>query len=334
MHIPENYVSPTTCATLTAAMLPIWYISLNKVKAQLKDKPEKIPSIGIAAALVFLIMMFNLPVPGGTTAHAVGAVLVAILFGPYISCISVSLALLIQAVAFGDGGILAFGVNAFNMAFIMPFVGFTIYNLFAKKNHDRLGAAVGSYLGIALASLSVAIELGIQPMFFRSASGAPKYFPYGLNVTIPAMLSVHLLVIGFVELFLTVGIYTYVKKISQNDIYYYSKPTTSLKALHGLKRFWIAALSFLALLTPLGLLVKGDAWGEWSNATLLKMLQAEGVSKILPTGMANGFKFNAPFPDYTIKNTGNISGYILIAATVVAVVLILFKVNQNETNKD
>ena len=65
-------------------------------------------------------MMFNIPLPGGTTGHAVGGTLIAILFGPYAACLAVSVALLIQALFFGDGGILAFGANCFNMASSCP----------------------------------------------------------------------------------------------------------------------------------------------------------------------------------------------------------------------
>ena len=68
-------------------------------------------------------MMFNVPVPDGTTAHAVGAVLVAVLLGPWAAVIAVSVALAIQALFFGDGGVLAFGANCFNMAVVMPLVG-------------------------------------------------------------------------------------------------------------------------------------------------------------------------------------------------------------------
>lgn len=38
-------------------------------------------------------MMFNLPAPGGTSAYAVGAVLIAILLGPWASCLAVSVVL-------------------------------------------------------------------------------------------------------------------------------------------------------------------------------------------------------------------------------------------------
>ena len=81
-------------------------------------------------------MMFNVPLPGGTTGHAVCGTLVAILFGPWAATIAVSIALAIQAVFFGDGGILAFGANCFNMAFVLPLLGYTVYKLIAGKNPD------------------------------------------------------------------------------------------------------------------------------------------------------------------------------------------------------
>jgi len=71
-------------------------------------------------------MMFNVPIPGGTTGHAVGGVLAAILLGPWGACIVITVALVIQALLFGDGGITAIGANCFNMAFVLPFAGYYI----------------------------------------------------------------------------------------------------------------------------------------------------------------------------------------------------------------
>lgn len=94
MHIPENYLSPSTCAVMTAAMLPAWGYSINKVRTEIPK--AKMPLLGIGAAFSFLGMMFNVPLPGGTTGHAVGGTLIAILTGsPAAGCISVSIALLI-----------------------------------------------------------------------------------------------------------------------------------------------------------------------------------------------------------------------------------------------
>ena len=132
MHIPENYLSPSTCAVMAAAMVPVWTYSVKKVKEEIPK--VKMPLLGIGAAFSFLGMMFNIPLPGGTTGHAVGGTLIAILTGsPSAGCIAVTIALLIQALLFGDGGILAFGANCFNMAFILPFLGFAIYKLIWEK---------------------------------------------------------------------------------------------------------------------------------------------------------------------------------------------------------
>ena len=142
MHIPENYLSPSTCAVMAAAMVPVWGYSINKVRTEIPK--AKMPLLGIGAAFSFLGMMFNVPLPGGTTGHAVGGTLIAILTGsPAAGCISVSIALLIQALLFGDGGILAFGANCFNMAFVLPYLGFFLYKLLLNKTGMRKLSAAG-----------------------------------------------------------------------------------------------------------------------------------------------------------------------------------------------
>src|SRR3954471_17164104 len=143
-------------------------------------------------------MMLHVPIPDGTTAHAVGAVLIAIVLGPWAAAIAVSIALLIQAVFFGDGGVLAFGANAFNMAFVMRFAGYGVYRLIAGRSpltsrRRALAAGAGGYVGINLAALAAAIEFGLQPMF-HAADGTPLYAPFDLSETIPAMMLAHLTV--------------------------------------------------------------------------------------------------------------------------------------------
>ena len=55
MHIPENYLSPVTCAILTGAMIPVWIHASKKVKEELSK--EKIAMIGVGAAFSFIGMM-------------------------------------------------------------------------------------------------------------------------------------------------------------------------------------------------------------------------------------------------------------------------------------
>lgn len=72
MHIPENYLSPQTCAAMIGVMAPVWGVSIAKVKKQIRKNRSLVTQMGIGASFAFLVMMFNVPVPGGTTAHAVG----------------------------------------------------------------------------------------------------------------------------------------------------------------------------------------------------------------------------------------------------------------------
>src|SRR5215831_12046884 len=131
MHIPDGYLSPETCAVGAALMVPSWSAAGRRVRRIVKSR--YVPLLAIGAAYAFLVMMFNVPIPDGTTAHAVGAVLIAVVLGPWAAVIAVSIALLIQALFFGDGGVLAFGANAFNMAFVMPFVGYGVYRLISGR---------------------------------------------------------------------------------------------------------------------------------------------------------------------------------------------------------
>ena len=199
MHIPENYLSPETCAVMTLAMAPAWYMAVAKVKKEIPK--ERLPLLGVGAAFAFLAMMFNIPLPGGTTGHAVGGTLLAVLFGPWAACLAISVALLVQAVFFGDGGILAFGANCFNMAFVLPFAGYGIYSLVKKlmPAHAIAAAGIGAYVGINGAAFCAAVEFGVQPLLFQDAAGQALYCPYPLSVSIPAMMLGHLTLFGLAE---------------------------------------------------------------------------------------------------------------------------------------
>jgi len=319
MHIPDNYLSPSTCAAMGAVMIPVWALSVKKVKKEITR--AKMPLLGIGASFSFLMMMFNVPLPGGTTGHAVGGTLLAILLGPFSACISVSVALLIQALFFGDGGILSFGANCFNMAFVLPFVGYAVYKFIKDRVHSEkgeyIGIALGSYIGINAAALCAAIEFGIQPLLFKNAAGQPLYSPYPLSVSIPAMTLPHLLVAGVVELLFTVAIFAFIKKVSPGTIYEGAKEKG--KAVYAL----IAAL---ILLTPLGLLATGTAWGEWGADEIKGVVSNGSALGFIPEGMKNGIRFESIMPDYSVSGIPEAVGYILSAVAGVAILLILFKI--------
>jgi len=215
MHIPDGYLGPATSGVMYAVMLPVWAIASKVVKKTLKAK--QVPLLAIGAAFSFVIMMFNVPIPGGTTGHAVGGVLVAILLGPWAACIAITVALVIQALLFGDGGITAIGANCFNMAFVLPFAGYYIYkaisyNASVDSNRRVIAAGIAGYVAINIAAGLTGFEFGIQPLLHKTASGQALYCPYGLNVALPAMLGEHLLVFGWVEAVVTALVIRYLQK--------------------------------------------------------------------------------------------------------------------------
>jgi cobalt/nickel transport system permease protein len=321
MHIPDNYLSPSTCGVMTAVMVPIWAYSLKKIKEEMPQ--DRIPLLGVGAAFAFLLMMFNIPLPGGTTGHAVGGTLIAILFGPYAACIAVSIALLIQAVLFGDGGILSFGANCFNMAFILPFTGYGIYKVLSRlipgAAGEKAGILIGSYIGIVAASFCAAVEFGIQPMLFTDAAGQALYCPYPLGVSIPAMVIPHMLVAGIVEAAFTLAIYSFIQKSAPSLVQSQSQnASTGLRPIYGL-------LTALVICTPLGLWAEGDAWGEWSPEDIADVAQGGQTLGYTPHQMLNGFNFNAIMPDYSVAGLPDAAGYILSAIAGTALLIIIFK---------
>jgi cobalt/nickel transport system permease protein len=296
---------------------------------------RRVPLLALCAAFSFVIMMFNVPVFGGTSAHAVGAVFIAIIMGPWAACISVSTALLIQAVVFGDGGILAFGVNCLNMAVIMPFAGYAVYRLIAGRSggvskRRIAGAFIGSYAGLNLAAFCAAIELGIQPILFKSANGTPLYCPYPLSVSIPSMLFAHGLFAGPLEAVITAAALALVVKFYPDIITDFAKTQEDEEQFEHNKpdfrsRFkgLIIALAVLIVLTPVGLLANGSAWGEWNSIELKNKIGyiPRGFEKI------SGW-WKAVMPDYSLPRLGSgsfasISGYILSAAVGVLLILLV-----------
>src|SRR5215813_9106335 len=129
MHIPDGYLSPATCAALYAGSAPFWYSALARVKKLLHTR--LVPLVSLFSAFSFVLMMFNLPLPGGTTGHAVGIGIATVVLGPWASMLAISMALFIQAIFFGDGGITALGANCFNMAVVGSTVTFAVYRLVA-----------------------------------------------------------------------------------------------------------------------------------------------------------------------------------------------------------
>jgi cobalt/nickel transport system permease protein len=260
--------------------------------------------------------------------------------------LSLSIALFIQAVFFGDGGITTFGANCLNMAIVGPAVAYWLYRLLcgsAPLTAPRrvVAAAVAGYLAINAAALLAAIEFGIQPLLFHDATGAPLYAPYRLQIAIPAMLAGHLSIAGLAEAVISGGVVAYLQK-SDPGLLSLSAPTaaddagpaTPVVGWRPTRALWMG-VALLMIASPLGLLAAGVAWGEWGiedfrSATVRTeiSLASGGVAPpaAAPEGMARLARvWTAPMPDYAPAFMRQETfGYIMSAMVGTGLILLAF----------
>lgn len=323
MHIPDGYLSPQTCATLGGAMVPLWYTAARKVERKLPS--SYIPLLAMTAAFSFVIQMFNVPIPNGTTAHVVGATLIAVLLGPWAAVIAMTITLVIQALFFGDGGLTAIGANVFNMGVVAPFVGWGVYRLMAgpgaSASRQRLAAGIGAFFGANAAGLATGIELGVQPLLFKTAEGAPLYSPYGLEQAVPAMLGAHLLVVGPLEGIVTALAVAYLQNINPALLAPAARATTPAAA-HASGRWLragVAVLLLLAVASPVGTLAAGSAWGEWGPEELQAMLGFVPAGMETLSGVWAGLLPGYNLPGWDNEWLGRL-GYLVSALLGIGVV--------------
>ena len=332
MHIPDGYLGPQTYLTAYGIMAPVWAWASHKVRTTLRLR--QVPLMALGAAFTFVVMMFNVPVPGGTTGHAVGAVLVAILLGPWAAVVAVSVALAVQALIFGDGGITAFAANCLNMAVIMPFSGWWTYRLMAGRSPASskrrwVAAALGSYVGLNAAALSAAFMFGIQPALAHDASGRALYCPFALDVALPAMVVGHLMIFGVVEALVTGLVVAYLSR-SEPALLEGDLPVAAVRGRMPLWKKLTLGLGVLILLAPLGLVIPAklgasEAWGEWGGE------RVQELAGYIPAGMRQiESLWRAPMPDYAPKGSEEATlpvlsiWYILSGVLGVAIVAGLF----------
>jgi cobalt/nickel transport system permease protein len=158
------------------------------------------------------------------------------------------------------------------MSILLPFVAYGVYKLIAGSSALTSGrrvwaAAIGAYVGINVSALATAIEFGIQPDLFHKADGTPLYSPFHLSQAIPAMVIPHLVVAGFVEAAVTAGVLAYLQRANV-PVLRINAPDIALTAAEVQRKrispvkAGLVALGVMVVLTPLGLLAPGGAFGE------------------------------------------------------------------------
>ena len=204
MHMADALLSPAVGGTMWAfSAVTIAYCSA-KVRREFDDR--KVPLMGVLGAFLFAAQMINFTIPAtGSSGHLGGGLLLTILLGPYAAFLTIASVLVVQALFFADGGLLALGCNIFNMGFIPAFI---VYPLIYKKiigsnsNQKRMMIAT-------MISASVGLQLGPFSVVLETLFSGISSLPFSTFVLL--MQPIHL-AIGVVEGFVTNGVVSFVFK--------------------------------------------------------------------------------------------------------------------------
>jgi cobalt/nickel transport system permease protein len=181
MHIPDGILNPYACIAMYLVAFGFLAWAWYGLK---KNHPRYIiPLIGVVSSLLLVVQLFEFPVAGGgSTWHFLGGTAISMILGPFATIISMTITLVIQALALGDGGITTFGANLFNMA-VIGALSFFIVKAFLSIGFSTkrlaLGMFVGSFISNVCTASAVGIEIGLFPM--AGTLG-------GIFVTVPSML--------------------------------------------------------------------------------------------------------------------------------------------------
>lgn len=204
MHMADALISPLVGGTMWAVTAGVAAYSITKIKNDMDEK--KIPLMGVMGAFIFAAQMINFAIPGtGSSGHLGGALMLAILLGPYAGFLTMASLLTIQALFFADGGLLALGSNVFNMGFFSCFI---VYPLVYKRIM-RNGYTQSRIFGASVLSAIIGLQLGAFSVVLETLFSGKTELPFSTFVLL--MQPIHM-AIGIVEGLVTAAIISFVWK--------------------------------------------------------------------------------------------------------------------------
>lgn len=298
MHMADALLSPAVGATMWAGSLAAIGYSSKKLKDHIDTKT--IPLMGITGAFIFAAQMINFTIPGtGSSGHIGGGMILAALLGPYAAFLAVASVLVVQALFFADGGLLALGCNIWNLGVYPCFIAYPlIYKPIAggSANTKRIFIA-------AVASVIIALQLGAFSVVLETLLSGKSELPFGAFVLM--MQPIHL-AIGLVEGIITAGIILYVKQARPEILEAHSlvRPLDAGISIKNILLTFVllaaitgGALSWFASTYPDGL--------EWSIEKVTGKGELEKQNICIAPTLNNIQEKTAFLPDYGFKPAAN-----------------------------
>lgn len=288
MHMNDALLSPAVGATMWAAAAVAVAHCSRRVRGE--DDERRVPLMGVLGAFLFAAQMINFSIPGtGSSGHLGGGLLLAILLGPHAALLVVASVLIVQALFFADGGLLALGCNVVNLGFLPAFIGYPLYRRLAGS---APGPARLSVAAVVAAALS--LQLGALAVVLETVASGISALPFGTFALF--MLPIHL-AIGMVEGAVTATIVSFVRATRPGIL---PALPPSGRPVTGI------ALAFLAAALALGGV---GAWGasrspdglEWSIARITGATEPESPRTAVHAALGRFQQQVALLPDYGFR---------------------------------
>jgi cobalt/nickel transport system permease protein len=185
MHIPDGFLDIQVSLLTYVISAAVLALAVVKSRTELDDRTA--PLAGLTAVFIFAAQMINFPVAAGTSGHLLGGALAAVLVGPWVGMLVVTVVLVVQALLFADGGLTALGANVLNMAIVATVVGWLVFRLGLRFVKSRAGAAV-------VAGVAGFVSVPASAMAFVVEYAIGGTAPVSLSAVAAAMGGVHLLI--------------------------------------------------------------------------------------------------------------------------------------------
>ncbi len=293
MHMADALISPAVGAGMWAAAASIAAYSARKVTRDVKD--HQVPLMGVLGAFVFAAQMINFSIPAtGSSGHLGGGMLLAILLGPHAAFLVIASILVVQALFFADGGLLALGCNIINLGFFPAFIGYPlIYKAMAGDGSNP----TTRFWAILLAAV-VSLQLGAFAVVLETTASGISELPFGTFLLL--MQPIHL-AIGIVEGIVTAAVVTFVWKARPEILA--GTSATTVGSARNLKPV-LVGIGIAALLTAgvVSWFASSHPDGlEWSIAGVTGKEELEAPETGVHGVLSHIQRWTAFMPDYNFK---------------------------------
>jgi cobalt/nickel transport system permease protein len=295
MHLPDHYLDPVTTTVAAVAATGAVAVALRRVR---HDSTASWRLMGAVAAGIFAGQMVNFAIGTGTSGHLIGGALAAIVVGPLCGILAMTLVLAVQAIVFGDGGIVALGANVLNMAVIGCFVGHSVYDRALRASPagslvaKALASGFAAWTSVAAAALACAIELAVSGQFAAFE-------------VVAAMVPIHAL-IGVAEAGITAAVVLVCSPVIARDI-------EALGALHAALQRRVIAIGLIAV--ALIALILVPLASELPDGLEVATAQSRSVE------LESTPLFSSPLPDYSLPGIDAAWATALVGLIGVAIVV-------------